>query len=266
MSLPVKAHPNTLASSRILIVGGTSGIGAAVVSGALANGGNVHISSSNPERIAARIAEFKALYRGNSCTITGTAADLSEEDTLEKNVKHVLDEAIKALGGPIDHLIYTAGDGYEGKPLSDLDPKTYLKGWNVRYLGPLIFAKIICANPGTYLAVDASSSITLTSGGLAHKPIPGVAHFIGWAGAIEALARGLAVDMAPVRVNVVSPGAIYTEMLATLGNAAVQRFGEATLTKRVGAASECAEAYLFCMRSAFFTCEVVKVDGGILYA
>ncbi|KXT14638.1 hypothetical protein AC579_3694 [Pseudocercospora musae] len=97
MSLSINAHPDTLASSRILIVGGTSGIRAAVVSGALANGGNVHISSSNPERIAARIAEFKALYPGNSSMITGTAADLSEEDTLEDNVKHVVDEAIKAL-------------------------------------------------------------------------------------------------------------------------------------------------------------------------
>lgn len=263
MSLPVKAHPNTLSKSRTLVIGGTSGLGAAVVSAALANGGSGHISSSSPEKIRGRIAEFKALYPG--AAVTGTAADLSDENTLEQNVKHVLNEAIEALGGPIDHLVYTAGDGFPDKPLSELDPKTYFKGWDVRYMGPLLLAKAITNNPGTYLKIDANSSITFTSGVLAHKPIQGVAPFIGWAGAIEALTRGLALDLAPIRVNVVALGAIHTEMLDKLGEAAIQKFGGATLVKRVGKAAECAEAYLFSMRSAFLTGEVINVNGGAFY-
>ncbi|KAF2172820.1 hypothetical protein M409DRAFT_62502 [Zasmidium cellare ATCC 36951] len=265
MSLPVKVHPNAIASSRTLVVGGTSGIGAAVVSAALASSGSVHISSSNPDKISAKIAEFKALYPG-APPVTGTAANLSDENTLDENVKNVLEEATKALGGPLDHLVYTAGDEFKRTPLSAVDPKTYFKGWTVRYLSPLLFAKTLSAAPGTYLSISASSSITFTSGVLSHKPIPGVAHFIGWAGAIEALARGLAVDMAPVRVNVVSPGAIYTEMLAGMGEAAVGSFGQGTLRKSVGTAAECAEGYLFCMRTGFLTGEVVKVDGGALFA
>lgn len=97
---------------------------------------------------------------------------------------------------------------------------------------------------------------------MSHKPVHGVAHFIGWAGAIEALSRGLAIDMAPVRVNVVSPGAIYTELLAGMGEAMVGKFGEGTLRKTVGTVDEAAEAYLFSMRSAFMTGEVIKIDGG----
>ncbi|KAK4506896.1 hypothetical protein PRZ48_000629 [Zasmidium cellare] len=265
MSLPVKAHPDTIASSRTLVVGGTSGIGAAVVSATLANGGSVHISSSNPDKITAKIAEFKALYP-SAPAVTGTAANLSDENTLEANVKNVLEEAVRSLDGPIDHLVYTAGDAFHPTPLSSVDPKTYFSGWTVRYLAPLLFAKTISTNPGTYLTISPSSSITLTSGVLSHKPIRGVSHFIGWAGAIEALSRGLAVDMAPVRCNVVSPGAIYTEMLAGMGEAAVEGFGKGTLRGSVGSAAECAEGYLFAMRSGFLTGEVVKVDGGALFA
>lgn len=133
MSLPAKAHPNTLASSRTLVVGGTSGLGAAVVSAALANSGSVHISSSNPNKISAKIAEFKAIYPG-APPVTGTAADLSDGDALEQNVKNVLEEAVKALDGPIDHLVCTAGDALSHGGLSAVASKTYFKSWNVRYL------------------------------------------------------------------------------------------------------------------------------------
>ena len=72
--------------------------------------------------------------------------------------------------------------------------------------------------------------------------------------------------MAPLRVNVVAPGAIHTEMLSTVGEAMLQRFSESTLVKRVGTANEAAEAYPFSMRSSFLTGEVIKVDGGTMYA
>lgn len=227
-----------------------------MVSATLENGGCVHIASSNPKNVADKISKFKAAYP--EASITGTAVDLSDETTLEENVKHILEEAVRSLGGPIDHLVDTAGDEIEGKPLSEVDPKTYFQGWNVRYLGPLTFAKTISGSPGTYLKVDAASSITLTSCGLAEKPVPSSAHIIGWAAAIEAPGKGLAVDMAPVRINVVAPGALDDKMRNAMAEAGGQRLGEGAVKESAPTASDRAKAYFFSMQWSFMNGEVIK--------
>ncbi|KAJ7601589.1 hypothetical protein DFH06DRAFT_1276782 [Mycena polygramma] len=217
------AHPNFILNSRTLVIGGTSGIGFAVASGALASGSKVHITSSTAAKLSTKIKELQSFYPG--AHVSGSAVDLSNADALEATLQSALDAAVKETGGPLDHIPFT-----------------------VRYLGPLLIAKLVAAHPGRYLKAAHTSSITLTSGTLAHRPAPGFIAAIGVIGAVEALSRALAVDLAPIRVNIVIPGAGHT------------------LTKEIGTAAEAAEAYLFCMRSALATGQGFIVDNGGLLA
>ncbi|KAJ6551597.1 hypothetical protein B0H19DRAFT_951532 [Mycena capillaripes] len=259
------AHPNFLLNTRTLVIGGSSGLGFAVASAALANGAKVSITSVTAEKLSTKIAELQAIYPG--AHITGSTADLSNTETLEANLQAALDAAVKDNGGPLDHIVYTAGDTFHSSGgLAAVTATAALKGFTVRYLGPLLVGKLVAANPGRYLNPAASSSLTLTSGTLAHRPRPGVSPGIGVAGAVEVLNRALAVDLAPIRVNVIIPGAVKTELLDKLTGGNADAFKEATLTKLVGTPEGAAEAYLFVMRSQLATGQGFVIDNGGLLA
>lgn len=87
------------------------------------------------------------------------------------------------------------------------------------------------------------------------------------AGGLESGTRGLAVDLAPIRVNLIVLGLIQTPLVEefTSGNPAmVEQFAQGTLAKRIGSADEAAEAYLFSMRCGYATGAKIDVDGGAL--
>lgn len=110
------------------------------------------------------------------------------------------------------------------------------------------------------------SSITVTSGVLVYKPMKGWSRMVT-GGALEMAARGLAVDLAPIRVNTVVLGAIKTPLLdGVLGNnpAAEEQMARQTLLGTIGLAAEAAEAYLYCMRCAYVTGTRIDVEGGWL--
>ncbi|KAF8171979.1 hypothetical protein K438DRAFT_1852017 [Mycena galopus ATCC 62051] len=208
------AHPNFLLNSRTLVIGGSSGIGFAVASAALASGSKVHITSTTAEKLSTKITQLQSLYPNTH--VTGSTADLSSTETLEANLQSVFDAAVKETGGALDHIVYTAGDGRSMTPLAEITAATGLTVFTVRYLGPLLVGKLVAANPGKYLNPAHSSSITLTSGLLARRLRPGVSTMIGVACAVEVLTRALAVDLAPTRVNVVIPGLVDTELLGRM--------------------------------------------------
>jgi NAD(P)-dependent dehydrogenase (short-subunit alcohol dehydrogenase family) len=261
------AHPNFILNSRTLIIGGSSGLGFAVASGALASGSKVHITSVTTEKLSTKITQLQSLYP--NAHVSGSPADLSNTETLEANIRSVLDAAVKETGGVLDHIVYTAGDSRGRETLAEATAASALKPFTVRYLGPLLVGKLVAANPGKYLNPAASSSITLTSGVLAHRPRPGSSSMIGVAGAVEVLTRALAVDLAPIRVNVVIPGLVDTELVQGMfgGNTALlSAFEAASLTKKIGTPEGAAEAYLFSMRSALATGQGFKIDNGSLLA
>ncbi|KAJ7237886.1 short chain dehydrogenase [Mycena haematopus] len=258
------AHPNFLLNSRILVIGGSSGIGFAVASGALASKSRVHITSLTPQKLATKITHLQSLYPG--AHISGSSVDLSNVDTLEKNLQSVLADAVTQTEGPLDHIVFTAGDLPERLPLAETTASTALALFTVRYLGSLLVGKLIAASPGRYLHPAPSSSITLTSGVGAHRPRPGTSAMIPVASAVEALSRGLAVDLAPIRVNVVVPGVVHTELMERMTGRNVDVFKPGTLTKALGTPEGAAEAYLFCMRSALATGQGFIVDNGFLMA
>ncbi|KAJ6508488.1 hypothetical protein C8R45DRAFT_1168655 [Mycena sanguinolenta] len=217
------AHPNFLLNSSTLVIGGSSGIGYAVASAALANDSKVHITSVTSEKLSAKVSQLQALYP--NAHVKGSVADLSSTETVEATLQAVLDAAVNETGGPLDHIVYTSGSG-EGR--------TYF---------------LDHPHLGTARA----------------RPRPGTSPMIGVAGAVEVLSRALAVDLAPIRVNVVIPGIVNTELAQKItgGDADVlDRYKAASLTKEIGTPEGSAEAYLFCMRSALATGQGFKIDNG----
>ncbi|KAF8172029.1 hypothetical protein K438DRAFT_1852118 [Mycena galopus ATCC 62051] len=261
------AHPNFLLNSRTLIIGGSSGIGFGVASAALSNGSKVHITSSTAEKLSTKITQLNSFYP--NAHVSGSVADVSNTETLEANLRSMLDGAVKDTGGPLDHIVYTAGDGFNPIPLAEITAATGLTVFTMRYLGPLLVGKLVAANPGKYLNPAHSSSITLTSGALVHRLQPGLGTMMPVMGAVEVLTRALAIDLAPIRVNVVIPGLVVTEMVHAVTGAQpefLDVWKAASLTKELGTPQACAEAYLFCMRSALATGQGFAVESGSLLA
>jgi len=114
--------------------------------------------------------------------------------------------------------------------------------------------------------MPANGSITLTNGMIAHRPRKGTPISTAMAGALEHLTRGLAVDLAPIRVNAVCPAAIRTDVWNSIPEADREpRFAEMTRRQpvaRIGEPDEVAEAYLYLMRGGYTTGQVLLVDGG----
>ncbi|KAK1843386.1 short chain dehydrogenase reductase family [Colletotrichum chrysophilum] len=248
-----QCHVDAIKGARVLIIGGSAGIGKGVASAALAAGANVFVSSSNPSKISATVTEFQLTYPG--ANVFGIAADLAQ----------VLKTAVAELGWPLEHIAYTAGDAFDFEPLSAVTAANAYASWTVLYLGPLLVGKLVTVNPAIYLKGASSSSITLTSGIHGSKPFPRLSKRIGWCGAVETLTRALAVDLAPIRVNNVSPGAIRTPMLEKLPDEAIAGFVQNQLVKEVGTVQQTAEAYLFSMRCSFATGQQFVIDGGYTY-
>lgn len=233
-----------LEGRRVLVIGGSSGIGFAVAGAALKQGARVTICSSNAER--ARIA-VAGLGGGDSACL-----DVTDETAIE---------SFFANFGAVDHIVFTAADWgqVDHVDLADLDLGAAATIFNVRFWGAFAVAKH-AAN-----SVAPGGSITLTNGMAAHRPQKGLVVSTSMAGAVEHLVKGLAVELAPIRVNGVCPGAVRTEAWDELTEnfRAVQ---EARLAKqllpRVGETGEIAEAYLYLMRATYTTGQILRVEGG----
>lgn len=258
MSAPPK-YTAKLASRRVLVLGGTSGIGFCVAEAALEHGATVIISSSNPTKLSNALTR---LNPAGSLPVTGKTCDLGSPDTVEANIQSLLAFATDSGAHPLDHVVFTAGDPLDMTKLEDATPASAMKMFQVRFVAAVMLAKAL---PG-FIKKEASSSVTLTGGTNTDRPMPGWAVVAGVGAAIEGLMRGLAVDMKPVRFNVVSLGAIHTELWGGLGGEALEGFLEMlkrqTLTGEVGQPEDVAEAYLYLMRDRFITGEVVKTNGG----
>jgi NAD(P)-dependent dehydrogenase (short-subunit alcohol dehydrogenase family) len=115
-------------------------------------------------------------------------------------------------------------------------------------------------------SITAGGSITLTDGLVAHRPRKGAPLNSAMAGAVEHLVRGMAVDMAPTRVNAVCPGLVLTEVWNSIPEDAraeqLRKMTERQPLPRAGDPAELAEAYLYLMRCGFTTGQVLMVDGG----
>lgn len=236
----------SLEGQRVVIIGGTSGIGRAVAQAALAAGASVHIGSSNADKLKAALA---LLGTG----ATGATIDVCDEGSVE---------AFFADAQPIDHLVYTAGDWVRRKTQVGVkfDLAASQESVQTRFWGVLLTIKY--ALP----VMAQTGSITLTSGLYAHRPVKGTSLITAFNGAVEHLARGLAVDLAPIRVNTVTAGFIDTEAWEAMSDEMKQGVTTKQVISRPGLPEEVAEAYLYFMRAGYTTGQVSVVDGGGLFA
>lgn len=237
----------TLDGKRIVIIGGTSGIGLAVAQGAIAEGAEVVVGSSQAGNVE---ASTRAL--GNRAS--GHEINVRDEASVA---------AFFGQTGPFDHLVFTAGDwgGFRTpRPLTETNLDAVAEAYQVRYWGALKAIKH--GVPG----LREGGSVVLTNGMIAHRPRKGTPISTAMAGGIEHLVRGLAVDLAPIRVNVVCPGAIRTgvwdSIPAETREAQFKAMTGRLPIPRIGEPNEVAEAYLYLMKAGYTTGQVLLVDGG----
>lgn len=259
------AHANRLANTHVFVFGGTSGIGYAVANMALYYGARVTISGSGQPKVDTKVAKLQSVNPNSQ--VTGFAADLSDKENLEKNLKSVFDKATDGGKNKIDHIAFTAGDGINLAKVRDVTVETALKPFTVRFLAPTIIAKILTT--GEYMPISDNSSFTITGGTNTHRPLPDWTLAAAMGAASEGLTRGLAVDLKPIRVNIVLPGAIHTELMQGLIDHStpegLERFKKGfSLLNTFGKPEDIAEAYGWIMKDRFANGGLVPCDGGRL--
>lgn len=248
-----------LQNKHVLVIGGTSGIGFAVAEGSLASGARVTVSSSSPSRVESAVQKLTSSFPDS--TVAGHACDLSKP-TVEQDL-----EALFSKVGSVDHIVYTAGDKLATMPVAEITYEKVLAAGHLRFFAPLLAAKV----GSRYLSPGPYSSIVLTTGTVSQKPRPDWTAVAGYGSALHALTRNLALDLQPLRVNCVSPGAVETELwdtVAPAGEEEKKKMFEAVAksapTGRLAKPEDVAEAYLFLMKDPNVTGSVIDTNSGAL--
>ncbi|KAK6332920.1 hypothetical protein TWF696_002938 [Orbilia brochopaga] len=257
-------YTNKLQGKRVLVLGGTSGIGFCVAEAAVEYGAIVTVSSSRQASIDKAIKRITDAYPDSASRINGKTCDLGGDD-LEEQIKGLYEFATNGGANKLDHVVNTAGDKFSLPKITEFTVEAANKLSQVRFMGTLFLAKYAA----TYMNSSADSSFTTTSGVNGAKPADGWAAIAGYITAQEGLIRGLAKDIKPIRANNVSPGAVHTELFNHFGNeeevkAIVEMYAGKTLTGRIGKPEDLAETYIYIMKNPFVTGTIHQVDGGYL--
>jgi NAD(P)-dependent dehydrogenase (short-subunit alcohol dehydrogenase family) len=235
-----------LSGQRVVIVGGTSGIGLAVAARSLALGAEVVVASSRQASVEAAVAQLGDGATGQTVEVMDPGAVAEFFDSV----------------GSFDHLVYTAGEALSLMYLDGLTLEQARMFFQTRYFGALTVVQ------AGRRSLRSGGSITLTSGSAAARPGAGWAVPASVCGAIDALTRALAVELAPIRVNAVAPGVVRSPLWSRLDSAerdAMYASVAAALpVGRVGLVDDVATAYLYCLLQRYGTGTILGVDGGAL--
>lgn len=233
-----------LKEKRVVIVGGTRGIGLAVARLAAEDGAEVVLASSSDKSVEAALAALPAKASGHALDVRNVAAI----------------QAVFEKVGRFDHLVYTAGESLLLSPLAELDFDAARSFFDIRYWGALA-----CVRAATRW-LKPGGSIVLTGGTAGRRPAPGFVVGASICGAMESLTRALALELAPLRVNIVVPGFVETDLWSNIDPTAREGMFRAAAAKlpvgRIGNAPDLAEHYVAFMRGAYTTGQSVVVDGG----
>ncbi|QQJ98412.1 SDR family oxidoreductase [Burkholderia ambifaria] len=229
-----------LHGKKVLVVGGSSGIGAAAAKAFAQRGAVVTIASRDPARAGADVAP-DGHVRTEALDITDTAAV----------------DAFCARVGQFDHVVISAAKTATGPlralPLADAQAAMDSKFW-----GAYRIARSIDIAPG--------GSLTFVSGYLSVRPSASSVLQGAINAALEALARGLALELAPVRVNTVSPGLIATPLWDKLApdarDAMYAGAAQRLPARRVGQPEDVANAIVYLATTRYATGSTVLIDGG----
>ena len=231
-----------LAGKRIVVLGGSSGIGLAVAKAAALGGGDVVIVSSNKKRVEQAAASIE---NGNAFVV-----DLTDESEIE---------AFFAGVGPFDHLVFTAGETLQIGPLADTGLRTARDFFNLRYWGAFMAAKY--GHPH----IRTGGSIVFTSGLASGRPIPAgrwVRAFARDGGPYPRFGRGAGAGTWKHRVTWRGENSALAEDREAERTALYRDSAAKLPVGHVGEVEEIAEAYLYAMRQSYATGEVIGVNGG----
>jgi len=235
---------NGLHNKRVVILGGSSGIGLAVAEQTASQGAKLVIASSNSERVQKAVEKLEGNAQGHTL-------DLTDESAVEN---------FFAKLGAFDHLVFTAGDELRLHDLAATDLQQARGAFELRYWAALAAVKYGSKS------IRKGGSIVLTTGVAGQRPHKGWVVAASVCGTIEALTRALALELAPIRVNAVSPGVVRTNLWQNMTAAERERLyesvGSSLPVGRVGEAHDIAQAYLFLMLEEFSTGQTLVVDGG----
>jgi NAD(P)-dependent dehydrogenase (short-subunit alcohol dehydrogenase family) len=234
----------TFSGKRVVVLGGSSGIGLATAQAAAMKGASVVIASSRQARVDEALATLPVGTAGH-------ALDLTHEPTVK---------AFFAGLGLFDHLVFTAGEALQLGSLAETDVSTARNFFSLRFWGAYMAAKY--GSP----SIRPGGSIVFTSGLAGMRPRAGWSLGASICAAMEGLTRALAVELAPIRVNVVAPGMVKTPLWANMKETnretLFRQTGEKLPVGHVGKAEEIAETYLYLMQQTYSTGQVLIVDGG----
>src|ERR1700682_6549806 len=228
-----------LAGKKIVVVGGSSGIGLSTAEMAKREGADVIIASRNVERLDAATGKLNAI---------AIPADVTSDESVAKLFRAC---------GPVDHVVVTAAQLFTGpfKTVAMEDVRSTMEG---KFWGAWRVARSAEIRPG--------GSLTLVSGYLSIRPRPNSAIISVANGALESLTRALALELAPVRCNAVSPGIIDTPIRAAMPEAARRDMLAKTAASlpvgRVGVGEDIARQILALIIIGFMTGSIDYLDGG----
>jgi len=230
-----------LTGKKIVVVGGSSGIGLATATLAKNEGAEVVIASRNAERLRAAAEKLGA---------TAIATDVTSEESVANLFRS---------SGTVDHVVVTAAQLRTGpfKTVSMDDVRATMES---KFWGAWRVARVA--------EIRTGGSLTLVTGYLSVRPRPGAAIVGAVNGALESLTRSLALELAPIRVNAVSPGTIDTPIRSSMPEAArrdmLSKTAAALPVGRVGVGEDIARQILTFMTVGFATGSIVYIDGGAL--
>jgi len=225
----------------VVIVGRGGGIAKAVTMLARSEGARVVVAGRDSEALAAG-------YDGED--VSAETVDVTDDESISAFADRV---------GPVDHLVSTVSARARGK-LADLDRAKLQLSFDTKVIGPAMLAKHFSPQ------INEGGSIVLFSGVNAFKVNVGYLGVAITNGAVDFLTRSLAVELAPIRVNAISPGVIDTGAWDSLGEDGKRDYfahiSDTNPARRIGTVDDVAEAVLFALTNTFLTGVTLKVDGG----
>jgi len=237
----------SLSGQRVVVVGGSSGMGLGCVEAAAAQGAEVIMVSRNQEKLDAAVA-------GVSGNVASVAVNIKDEEQVEQFFSNL---------GSVDHLVITASSTAMA-PFVKMESGVAKNFFDTKFWGAFYCAKY--AAP----LLAKTGSITFVSGVASRRPMKGLSVAGACNGALESLAKSLALELAPIRVNTVSPGLVDTPLYAKMPEEQRKGMYEATAKMlpagRVGTSSDIGEFILSVMTNAYITGTTLDIDGGNMVA
>ncbi|MGF6527622.1 SDR family oxidoreductase [Variovorax sp. PvP013] len=232
-----------LQDKHLVVAGGNSGIGFAIASIALAQGARVTILG----RSSAKLADAATRLGGKAVTVQMDLGDAMSA------------QAAFAEIGKFDYFVSTAADLTYG-PLASMERSAIENMLSGKFWGPINLVQHGLSQ------LNAGGSVLFFSGLAADRPGAGTSMVSALNAGVEGLARALAVELAPIRVNAISPGVVETEGWSFMDEASRKAFFSDLATKlparKVGAPEDLAEAALSMLTNPYLTGEVLHVNGG----